>query len=144
MIVLDTNVVSEIMKPSPKRSVVDWLNGQETAALYLSTITLAEIGYGLHIMPDGKRRRSLEDRFEKFIADAFDQRILAFDLGAARAYGDVMGRRKTLGRPMSILDGQIASIARANHFAVATRNVDDFEECGLSLINPFAREHEQS
>ena len=143
MIVLDTNVVSEMMKPSPKRSVIDWLNRQETTTLYLSAITLAEIGYGLYAMPDGKRRRLLEDRFEEFIADGFDQRILGFDLKAARAYREVMGRRKTLGRPMSILDGQIASIARANRFAVATRNVDDFEECGVSLINPFEEEQEQ-
>jgi predicted nucleic acid-binding protein len=143
MIVLDTNVVSEMMKPSPKPSVVDWLNRQETATLYLSTITLAEIGYGLHAMPDGKRRRYLEDRIEEFIAEGFDQRILGFDVVAARAYGELMGRRKNLGRPMSILDGQIASIARANHFAVATRNVDDFEECGVSLINPFEEEQEQ-
>jgi toxin FitB len=143
MIVLDTNVVSEMMKTSPKPSVIDWLNLQETATLYLSTITLAAIGYGLHAMPDGKRRRSLEDRFEEFIAEGFDQRILGFDVVAARAYGALMGRRKNLGRPMSILDGQIASIARANHFAVATRNVDDFEECGVGLVNPFEEEQQQ-
>ena len=143
MIVLDTNVVSEMMKPSPKPSLVDWLNRQETATLYLSTITLAEIGYGLHAMPDGQRRRSLEDRFEEFIAEGFDQRILGFDRVSACAYGELMGRRKTLGRPMSILDGQIASIARANRFAIATRNVHDFEECGVSLINPFEEEEEQ-
>ena len=137
MIVLDTNVLSEMMKLSPNPSVIDWLNRQETATLYLSTTTLAEIGYGLHIMPDGKRRRSLEDRFEEFIAEGFDQRILGFDQVAARLYAEVMGHRKALGRPMSILDGQIASIARANRFAVATRSVGDFEECGLSLINPF-------
>jgi len=137
MIVLDTNVVSEVMKPAPKRSAIEWLNQQETATLYLSTITLAEIGYGLRSMPDGKRRRSLEDRFERFVEEGFDQRILSFDAVAARLYGEVMAHRKALGRPLSILDGQIASIARANDFTVATRNVDDFEDCGLSLINPF-------
>lgn len=137
MIVLDTNVISEMMKPAPKRSVIDWLNRQETATLYVSTITLAEIGYGLHMMPDGQRRRSLEDRFDEFIVDGFDQRVLGFDMPAARLYGELMGHRRALGRPLSILDGQIASIARANHFAVATRNVDDFEECGLTLIDPF-------
>lgn len=137
MIVLDTNIVSEMMKPAPKRSVIDWLNHQETATLYLSTITLAEIGYGLHIMTDGQRRRLLEDRFDKFVVAGFDQRILGFDMAAARLYGELMGHRRKLGQPLSVLDGQIASIARANHFAVATRNVDDFEECGLTLINPF-------
>lgn len=142
MIVLDTNVVSEVMKPSPKQAVVDWLNSQETSRLYVSTITLAEIGYGLHVMPEGKRRRSLEDRFDNFVADGFDQRVVGFDMAAARLYGEVMGRRKELGRPMSILDGQIASIARAHHAAVATRNVSDFDECGLTLLNPFEEEHE--
>ena len=137
MILLDTNIVSAVMAPSPERPVVDWLNRQETVTLHLSTVTLAEIGYALWIMPDGKRRRALEDRFEKFVVEGFDHRILGFDTPAARLYGEVMGRRKALGRPLSILDGQIASIARANHFAIATRNVRDFEECGLDLVNPF-------
>jgi hypothetical protein len=142
MIVLDTNVVSAMMRPSPEPSVIDWLNRQETAALYLSTITLAEIGYGLQVMPGGKRRRSLEERFEKFVATGFAHRVLGFDVHAAKLYGEVMGRRKALGRPMGILDGQIASIARANAFAIATRNVRDFEECGLDVVNPFQEQHE--
>jgi predicted nucleic acid-binding protein len=125
------------MAPSPPRTVIDWLNRQETVTLYLSTITIAEIGYGLWILPKGKRRRSLEDRFERFVAEGFEQRILDFDESAARLYAEIMGRRKETGRPMSALDGQIASIARANDLAVATRNTRDFEECGLELINPF-------
>ena len=137
MILLDTNVVSASMAPAPPRAVIDWLNRQDTVTLYLSTITIAEIGYGLWIMPDGKRRRSLEDRFEKFVAKGFEQRILDFDKPAARLYGEVMGRRKAMGRPLSVPDGQIASIARANDLAIATRNVRDFEECNLELINPF-------
>ena len=90
-----------------------------------------------HVIPEGTRRRSLEDCFEGFVAHGFNQRILGFGVEAARVYGEVMGSRKMLGRPISILDGQIAAIARVNHFAVATRNVDDFEECGVTLINPF-------
>ena len=137
MILLDTNIVSAIMAPAPPPIVIDWLNRQETVTLYLSTITIAEIGYGLCVMRDGKRRRSLEDRFEKFVTDGFEQRILDFDERSARLYAEVMGRRKAIGRPLSVLDGQIASIARANDLAVATRNIRDFEECGLDLINPF-------
>lgn len=137
MILLDTNIVSEIMAPAPARAVIDWLNRQETVNLYLSTITIAKIGYGLWILPDGKRRRSLEDRFEKFVSHGFEQRILGFDERSARLYPDVMGRRKAMGRPLGVLDGQIASIARANHLAIATRNRRDFEECGLDLIDPF-------
>lgn len=137
MILLDTNIVSRIMAPAPAQAVIDWLNAQDTVTLYLSTITIAEIGYGLWVLPDGKRRRSLEDRFEKFVAQGFEQRILNFDQRAARLYPEVMGHRRTVGRPLGVLDGQIASIARANDLAIATRNVRDFEECGLELINPF-------
>lgn len=137
MILLDTNVVSAVMAPAPPRAVIEWLNRQATVTLYLSTITIAEIGYGMRVMPDGKRRRSLEERFEKFVAEGFEQRILDFDLPAARRYAEVMGHRKEIGQPLGVPDGQIASIARAHGFAVATRNVGDFEECGLELINPF-------
>ncbi len=137
MILLDTNIVSAIMAPAPPRAVIEWLNRQETVTLYLSTITIAEIGYGLWVLPDGKRRRSLEERFEEFVAECFEQRILDFDKSAAHVYAEVMGRRKAMGRPLSVPDGQIASIARANDLSIATRNVRDFEECGLQLTNPF-------
>ena len=137
MILLDTNIVSEMMAPAPTPSVVDWLNRQETTTLYVSTITIAEIGYGLRVMPDGKRRQSLEDRFHRFVAEGFEQRLLTFDDRAARLYADVMGHRKVIGWPLAVLDGRIASIARAKGFAVATRNGRDFEHCGLEVLNPF-------
>lgn len=137
MILLDTNVVSEVMRPKPQESVLDWLNSHRTEALHISAITIAEIGYGLHVLPAGKRRQMLEGRFDLFIASGFAQRVLPFDQRAARLYADLMGQRRKLGQPMSILDGQIAAIARANRFAVATRNVRDFERCGLENVNPF-------
>ena len=137
MILLDTNVISAVMMPAPPGPVLRWLNDQETAGLYLSTITLAEIGYGLRVLPDGKRRRDLEDRFARFITEGFEQRILPFDETAALIYGEIMAHRKGLGRPLGVLDGQIASISRTHHFAVATRNTRDFDECGLELVNPF-------
>ena len=89
------------------------------------------------VLPEGKRRRDLQDRFERFLAEGFAQRILNFDESAARLYGEVMSRRRSIGRPMGVPDGQIAAIAKANHLSVATRNISDFEECGLNLINPF-------
>jgi len=137
MIILDTNIVSEMMKTAPSRTVLDWLNAQDAASLYVTTITLAEIGYGLRLLPDGQRRRLLAERFDQFIARAFDQRILSFDAAAARAYGDIMGHRKELGRPIRVTDGQIAAIARANGFGIATRNIKDFEDSQIALINPF-------
>jgi len=137
MILIDTNVVSEIMAPSPKTVVLEWLNSYDTVLLFLSTITIAEIGYGLRILPKGKRRELLAKRFKGFVEKGFEQRILSFDEHSAYQYAEIMGRRKEIGRPLSIADGQIASIARANEFVVATRNVRDFEECGVKLINPF-------
>ncbi|MDZ7753680.1 MAG: type II toxin-antitoxin system VapC family toxin [Gammaproteobacteria bacterium] len=138
MILLDTNVVSEVMKTRPAEAVVKWFNGQHSEKLYVSSITIGEISYGLRILPDGKRRSGLRERFERFVALAFDQRVLAYDESAARIYGDLMGDRKELGLPMSVPDGQIAAIARLNHLAVATRNVADFENCGIDVVNPFA------
>jgi len=138
MIVLDTNVVSEFMTSPPAESVSAWLNAQNAAILYFTTISVAEISFGLRMMPDGKRRRLLASRFEQFIVAAFKSRILSFDENAARAYGEIRGHRKELGRPMSNFDGQIASIAKTRGFAIATRNIKDFENCELELINPFS------
>ena len=137
MILLDTNVVSEVMKTRPAEAVVTWLNGQDSEKLYVSAITIGEIAYGLRILPDGRRRTGLRDRFERFVTLAFDQRVLDYDGPAARIYGELMGDRKELGLPMSVPDGQIAAIARCAHLTVATRNVLDFENCGIEVIDPF-------
>lgn len=137
MIIVDTNVVAEVMRDSPSQAVVSWLNDQETSTLFLTSITIGEIRYGLRAMPQGKRRLRLEQGFERILVEAFSGRVLPFDEEAARHYGEVMGRRKEIGRPMGVLDGQIASIARANGCAVATRNVKHFVECGVEIINPF-------
>ena len=137
MIILDTNVISEFMTSKPEESVRNWLNKQVSLSLYVSTITIAEIGYGLRAMPQGKRQRLLNDRFEQFIDLVFDTRILSFEEKAAKKYGEVMGHRKEIGRPMSVCDGQIAAIAKTTGFCVATRNIKDFEECQIKLINPF-------
>jgi predicted nucleic acid-binding protein len=137
MLILDTNVVSEFMTSPPSNAVLNWLNAQRSSSLYLSTITIAEIGFGLKVMPEGKRRRILGERFEQFVATAFDQRILPFDEDAARIYGDILSHRRVLGRPMSDFDGQIAAIARSKGFGVATCNIKDFESCQIELVNPF-------
>lgn len=138
MIVLDTNVISEIMSRQPADAVLRWLDVQPTEILYISSISIAEISYGLNALPAGRRRQDLQGRFDRFVAIGFSNRILPFGEDAAHAYGEIMGHRRRRGRPMSALDGQIAAIARVQGFAVATRNVDDFEECGLEIVNPFA------
>jgi predicted nucleic acid-binding protein len=137
MIIIDTNVISEVMKPSPATAVLDWFNEQETVSLYLTAITIAEIGYGIRALPAGNRRRLLTEGFEALLTVAFEHRILDFDAAAARRYGDLMSKRKEMDRPLASLDGQIIAIAQANACAVATRNVRDFEYCGLAIINPF-------
>lgn len=137
MIVVDTNVISEVMRPQPSPAVLSWLNAQDGNQLFITTVTLAEISYGLRILPDGQRRWQLHSRFEQFIAQAFEERVLDFTASAARSYAEIMGHRKEMGHPMSLLDGQIAGIAHAHGFTVATRNIKDFENCGLDLINPF-------
>lgn len=137
MIVLDTNVVSEFMTSPPAAPVLTWLNAQDAGNVYLTTISIAEISFGLRVMPDGKRRKMLSERFEQFLASAFQSRILPFDEDAARAYGEIRGYRREQGRPMSNFDGQIAAIAKTKEFAVATRNTRDFADCGLVLVNPF-------
>ncbi len=137
MILLDTNVISEMMKKSPSISVMSWIDRQEVTQLFISTITMAEIFYGINAFPDGVRRQSIEDAFNKTIRSAFKHRILSFNEPASHIYGKIMGQRKALGKPMSVLDGQIAAIAISENAALATRNICDFSDCDLEVIDPF-------
>jgi len=137
VILLDTNVLSELMKPHPQAEVIAWLNDMDTTQLWLSTITIAEIEYGLQVIPDGARRTRLRHRFEGFLDSAFAGRVLDFGFRPAVVYGEIMSHRRVEGRPMRVPDGQIASIALSRGLKVATRNIRDFEDCGLDLINPF-------
>lgn len=138
MILVDTNVVAELMKPWPSPAVIAWLNHREASTLHLTTITVGEIAYGLCALPEGRRRRQLELGFERVLSEAFAERILSFDVAAARHYGELMANRRALGKPLGILDGQIAAIARSRGCAVATRNVRDFVDCGVEVVDPFA------
>ena len=137
MILLDTNIISEIMKSGPAIQVLSWFDRQDVAQLFVTSITIAEISYGINSLPEGKRRSYLDNAFNKAIIESFKYRVLYFDGSAAHFYGTIMSNRKKSGRPMSILDGQIAAIARANAAVVATRNTRDFEDCELELVNPF-------
>lgn len=137
MIIVDTNIISELMKASPSITVVNWLNSRDATQLYITTITIAEIAYGLNALPKGSRRKTLENNFNNAIHDAFKNRILQFTESAAYIYGKIMANRKELGRPMSILDGQIAAITLIHTAGLATRNINDFLHCGLDLYNPF-------
>jgi predicted nucleic acid-binding protein len=137
MIILDTNIISEMMRPFPNTRVISWLDQQGVTQLFITAITIAEISYGINMLPKGKRRSFLENAFNKVLKEAFMHRTLLFDDPAAHFYGKIMSERKKSGRPMSISDGQIAAIARVHEGAIATRNMHDFENCGLRLLNPF-------
>ena len=137
MILLDTNVLSEMMRPEPAPAVIEWLNETDSGSLYLCSITIGEIEYGLHAMPDGRRREDLRERFDTFVRQAFALRVLSYDDAAARHYGRIMAARRSEGWPVSAPDGQIAAIARLHGMRVATRNAPDFTGAGVELINPW-------
>ena len=137
MIILDTNILSELMKSLPEPKVESWLEQQIVTQLFITTISIAEISYGISLLPEGKRRDGLDAAFQGAIHDAFKHRILPFEETAAIVYGSLMSRRKKTGKPLGILDGQIAAISVSQCAALATRNICDFIDCGLELINPF-------
>ncbi len=138
MIILDTNIISELMRRVPDPHVLEWLDDQEAGELFITTITIAEIAYGINVLPDGGRRQLLESAFNKTVQDAFRDRVLSFDEESSHCYGKLMSHRKKIGKPLSSLDGQIASISVAHQGKIATRNVNDFADCNLTIINPFS------
>ena len=138
MIVLDTNVISELMRPAPNRQVVDWVNAQPATSLYLTSITQAEILHGVLLLPKGKRREAIAAAAAEVFAQDFRSRILSFDGAAAVLYANIVVHRRRLGQPVSAFDAQIAAVARSNSAELATRNTDDFVGCGVALINPWS------
>jgi len=137
MIILDTNVLSDLMRPFPTPEVVRWLATHPASSLFTTTITQAEILYGLELMPKGKRRAALQNIIESMFEDDFGDRILPFDSDAARVFAKIAADRRIAGRPISQLDAQIASIARSCGAVVATHNAGDFEYCGIHVLNPW-------
>lgn len=136
MIILDTNVVSELMRPEPDPTVLAWLHEQPGNDLYTTAITVAEIRYGIARLPDGRRRATLTQAASEVFA-AFPDQVLAFDLAAADAYADVVAHRDDLGSPIDGFDAQIAAICRTQAAALATRNTKDFIDTGIRIINPW-------
>ncbi|AGP30080.1 type II toxin-antitoxin system VapC family toxin [Corynebacterium terpenotabidum] len=135
MIVLDTNIVSEAMRPRPNPSVITWLNRQAADTLYLSSVSLAELLFGIGALPEGKRRDRLNTALDQLLV-LFSGRIIPFDADAARHYAQMAVAARNVGRPLAMADGYIAATAAARGFTVATRNTVDFETTGVSLINP--------
>jgi len=137
MIVLDTNVLSEALRPAPSSAVLRWLADQEPLTVFTTTITQAEVLYEIELLPAGKRRTTLSASVERIFAEVFEGRILPFDEDAARVFPKVVAGRAALGRPISQFDAMIAAIARSRRATLATRNTSDFEHCGLRLVNPW-------
>jgi len=137
MIILDTNVLSELMKPTPAAKVVDWVAAQPAAGLYTTSITQAEILHGLMLLPQGRRRRALEAAATSMFLEDFGGRILGFGTDAAPPYARIASDRRRAGRPISHFDAQIAAIARFTGAGIATRNLADFEGCGVKLVDPW-------
>ena len=138
MIIVDTNVISEVLKPEPSRKVQSWMSSFGPAALFTTTITLAEVLYGVELIPAGRRRTALELAVKKMFAGMVGTHILTFDETAARAFAEISAARRRKGRPIGELDAQIAAIALSHGATVATRNVQDFMDCGVELIDPWA------
>jgi hypothetical protein len=136
VIILDTNALSETLKPVPSSILLRWLASQDPVSIYTTSISQAEMLYGVEALPTGRRRQRLAQVVEEIFAEDFPGRVLPFDQGSAREFANIVASRKAVGRPISQFDAMIAAIARSHGAAVATRNTGDFEHCGIRLINP--------
>jgi hypothetical protein len=137
MILLDTNIISEIFRPQPDTAVIAWLDDQSRSLLYLCTPVLAELRFGLERLAPSQRQNRLRATIDQFENDLYRDRILVFDSAAASEYGRIAAKRQRAGRPIEQMDALIAAIALTHGAAIATRNMKDFAEVGLELINPF-------
>lgn len=137
MIVLDTNVISELTREAPEPGVISWLDSLSAAEVATTAITAAELLYGAARLPSGHRKTELTAAIRRLLSDDFQGRILPFDERAARGYADIVTGRERLGRPIGVAGAQIAAICLISEAALATRNTDDFEETGIELIDPW-------
>jgi len=137
MIVFDTNIISEVLRPAPEPKVLFWLRSVPRREIWTCTVVLAELFSGVDLMPSGKRQQILRESMDQLVPELFRGQILLFDLPAARAYGPILAARQTVGRPIDEFDAQIAAIAKVHGAILATRNTRDFEHCDIQLINPW-------
>jgi predicted nucleic acid-binding protein len=139
LILLDTNVLSSLMRRNADPAIVDWLDAQPPESVWTTAVTLFEIRCGLEILTDGRRRKALEAAFAQALQEDFEGRVLPFDHAAAEAAADLAARRREAGRPIEIRDVQIAGIAASRKAALATRNTRHFEGTGVALIDPWSQ-----
>jgi hypothetical protein len=139
MIILDTNVLSECLRPQPDSRVLAWLSAQPRGRLYTTTIVESEILYGVRLLPDGARKAALTEAVRAIFEHDFSGRVLSFDRGAAAAYAALASSRKLAGRPIAQFDAMIAALAYSTGAILATRNIKDFEGCEIALLNPWTQ-----
>jgi predicted nucleic acid-binding protein len=142
MIVLDTNVVSELMRAEPTPTVLRWVDAQDAGQLWLTSVTVQELVYGIERLPVGKRQRELNAHLIEMLDDDFAGQVAPYDGEAAAITGRLLARCEREGRTMPLADAQIAAICLAHHATLVTRNIQDFEAAGITLINPWDEFHE--
>lgn len=139
MIVLDTNVISEVIKPDPTAEVTAWLARERPSNIFTTAITQAELLYGIELMPRGRRRSALEAAITRILRELLVDRIMPFDSDAGEVYARIAASRRAMGRPISEADAQIAAIVHSRGASLATRNAADFEHCGIKVVNPWSQ-----
>jgi predicted nucleic acid-binding protein len=137
VIVLDTNIVSELMRKAPAPRVVSWVDGFSASDVLVTAVTAAELLYGVARLPEGRRKRELRIKVEGLLTEDFENQILPFDVMAAVHYADIVASRERVGRPINMADAQIAAICRNWSTGLATRNVHDFVDTGVHAVNPW-------
>lgn len=138
MIVLDTNVLSEALRAEPDARALAWLAAQPRSALFTTTVTRGELFYGIRLLPDGQRKSSLLEAVQAIFDKDLAGQVLSFDNDAADFYAEIAACRKAMGKPISQFDAMIAAVAKSRGASLATRNVKDFIECGVTVINPWS------
>jgi len=138
MIIFDTNVISEILKPLPNEGVIAWIESLSRQMIFTTTVTKSELLYGAFILPEGKKKLEKLKDLRDILDNDFNGKILNFDNDAADAFAEISASRKLLGKPISQFDAMIAAIAKSRGARLATRNTRDFDECGIDIINPWS------
>jgi predicted nucleic acid-binding protein len=136
VIILDTNVVSELARPTPSQAVIEWIDGYHSSELMITAPTAAEVRAGVALLPDGQRKRNVGLRMESLLTETFAGYVLTFDIDSSAHYAEIVAARRRGGRPISTVDAQIAAICRQHDAALATRNTADFIDTGIQLVNP--------
>lgn len=137
MIVLDTNVLSELVRPAPSPEVIEWIDAQNSTDLVITALTAAEVRAGVALLPSGRRKQDVGIRMELLLTETFAGFVLAFDIDSSAHYADMVASRSRAGRPISTFDAQIAAVCRQHEALLATRNIADFTDTGVQLINPW-------